>query len=62
MKESRWALLAGYNAAQKHLEYLIAVSPTGKQRELLTEANIQLMRARREWEQTCERTKSSGST
>ncbi len=44
-------MLGAYNATQRQLDYLIMATPTGKAREFLTEANIQLMRARQEWEQ-----------
>jgi hypothetical protein len=50
MKENKLIIRAAYNATHTYLDYLIMATPTGKSRELLTEANIQLMRAEQEWE------------
>lgn len=53
MKKQPWMdrqKLAAYNEIQQRLEYLIMSTPTGKAREYLTEANIQLMRAMQEEE------------
>jgi hypothetical protein len=52
MKENKLMVTAAYNAVMKYLDYLIMATPTGKARELLSEANIQLMRARQAWEDT----------
>lgn len=53
MKKQPWMdrqKLAAYNEIQQRLEYLIMATPTGKTREYLTEANIQLTRAMQEEE------------
>lgn len=45
---------SAYNAVQKELNFLIATA-RGSVREALTEANVQLMKARQLWEQEGER-------
>lgn len=50
MAEAKAVMMAAYNAVQRQLDYLIMATPTGPARELLTEANINVMRARQEWE------------
>lgn len=50
MKENKLMIQAAYGAARRYLDYLIAATPTGNVRVILTESNIQLMRAEQEWE------------
>lgn len=66
MKDWRTRQMAGaYNEIRQRLDFLIMATPTGLIREWLTEANIQVMRAEREWEnaeKTRDTTTVSGRT